>query len=275
MANRFRALCGSRFVAVLLLCAGASRADDLYTGWQKMYDLQFPEAQRQFTLWQRTHPTNPLGPLSHAAAYLFSEFARLGVLESELFIEDKSFFHRQRLQADPAAKEHFLKELDSTDQMADAALATNANDTDALLAKSLALGLRADYLALIERQNVAPLKLTKESRAYAERLLKVDPNIADAHIAPGVENYLLSQKPLPVRWVLGWTGAQTDRQTGVEELKHTASQGHYLEPFAKLLLAVAALRDKDTGSARSILEELHRRFPDNPLYLKELSRLKN
>jgi hypothetical protein len=39
------------------------------------------------------------------------------------------------------------------------------------------------------------------------------------------------------------------------------------------LLAVAALRDHNPASARELLSGLHNRFPDNQLYVRELSRL--
>jgi TolA-binding protein len=42
-----------------------------------------------------------------------------------------------------------------------------------------------------------------------------------------------------------------------------------LSPFAKLLLAVAAPRDKYTAKACSYLEELANRYPQNGLYRKE------
>jgi hypothetical protein len=46
-----------------------------------------------------------------------------------------------------------------------------------------------------------------------------------------------------------------------------------LEPFAKLLLGVAALRDNQKDKAREILTELHNRFPSNQLYAVELDHL--
>ena len=49
--------------------------------------------------------------------------------------------------------------------------------------------------------------------------------------------------------------------------------GRFLKPFAKLLLAVAALRDHDTLMARELLTELQQEFPRNSLYSHELSRL--
>jgi hypothetical protein len=53
----------------------------------------------------------------------------------------------------------------------------------------------------------------------------------------------------------------------------TALQGYYLEPFAKLLLAVAALRDKKPEHAAALLRGLHDRFPNNKLYSVELERI--
>src|SRR5690242_5675692 len=71
--------------------------DDLYNGWLKMFDLRFDEAHRTISQWQKMHPTDALGPVSQAGGYLFAEFARLGVLESELFVDDHRFTHRKRL----------------------------------------------------------------------------------------------------------------------------------------------------------------------------------
>jgi hypothetical protein len=113
----------------------------------------------------------------------------------------------------------------------------------------------------------------KTSRSLAERLLAADPSCYDAYLAVGVENYLLSLNAAPVRWILRLGGAQTDREEGLQKLRLTASKGHYLAPYARLLLAVAALRDKDRDTARELLAGLSREFPGNDLYRKELARI--
>ena len=69
------------------------------------------------------------------------------------------------------------------------------------------------------------------------------------------------------------SGAQTDKQEGLAKLRLTAEKGHYLAPYARLLLAVAALRDHDRSQARMILSGLAEEFPRNPLYRKELARI--
>jgi tetratricopeptide repeat protein len=56
-------------------------------------------------------------------------------------------------------------------------------------------------------------------------------------------------------------------------LRLTAASGHYLQPYARLLLAVAALRDGNRSQARELLAGLVQEFPQNQLYATELARL--
>ncbi len=76
-----------------------------------------------------------------------------------------------------------------------------------------------------------------------------------------------------MRWMLRAYGAETDKNQGISRLQLTAEKGHYLLPFARLLLAVAALRDKDKARAKELLQGLAREFPNNKLYASELARL--
>ena len=84
---------------------------------------------------------------------------------------------------------------------------------------------------------------------------------------------MLSIKPAGVRFLLRLSGGQTNRDVGLEKLRLTAEKGKYLQPYARLLLAVAALRDKDKSRAENILRELSLEFPRNPLYGEQLSLL--
>ncbi len=147
-------------------------------------------------------------------------------------------------------------------------LAANPNNANALFAQVLADGFRGDYTALIEKRNMASLGYMKSGRITAEKLLAIDPTCYDAYLAVGVENYLLGANSAPVRWVLRLTGSQTDKEAGIQRLRLTAEKGHYLAPFARLLLAVAALRDKDRQTARVLLAGLAKEFPDNQLYVR-------
>jgi hypothetical protein len=177
------------------------------------------------------------------------------------------------LTPDPRLKALFHSELALSEMLGAKQLAKDPASINALLAMTMVEGLRADYAALIERKDGASLSYTKKGRKSAERLLLVDAGCYDAYLALGVENYLLGTKPAPVRWILKAGGAKTNRDEGLQELELTAERGHFLKPFAKLLLAVAALRRHDDQNAKLILAELHREFPHNLLYQQELARL--
>jgi tetratricopeptide (TPR) repeat protein len=258
-------------ILACFLCAGAaaSQATLLDEGYRQMYNLQFAEAHRTFGEWQRQHPDDPMGPVSDAAAYLFSEFDRLHILQSEFFVHDQHFVTDHKLQPDAALKAQFEAALEKGRVLCQ----KNPNDRNSQFASILRSGLRSDYMALIEKRYSTSLGEMRAARTAAEKLLAADPTFYDAWIAVGVENYMLSVKPAPLRWVLRITGAQTDRAFGLEKLRLTAEKGRYLAPFARLLLAVAALREKDVPKARELLAGLTRDFPKNPLYPQELARI--
>ncbi len=253
------------------LCAAlVGRAEPtLETGYRQMYNLQFDDAHRTFADWQRMHPDDPLGPASDAAAYLFTEFDRLHILQSEFFTHDAHFYTDHKLVPDASLKQRFDAALDKGISLA----GQKPGEANAQFAAVLCHGLRSNYMALIEKRYVSSFHEMKTARTMAEQLLGAHPDYYDAWLAVGVENYMLSIKPAPIRWLLRIGGGETDRATGLEKLRLTAEKGHYLLPFARLLLAVAHLRDHNTAGARTILEALSREFPHNPLYRQELARL--
>jgi hypothetical protein len=76
-----------------------------------------------------------------------------------------------------------------------------------------------------------------------------------------------------VRWLVRLGGVPGDKQEGVKELKLVADHGHYLAPFAHILLAIAYVRERDKPRAREILTSLHQQFPANPLFAQEIAKL--
>ena len=221
----------------------------------------------------KTHPDDPLPVISDAAAFLFGEFDRLHIIDIELFADQSRFDHRAKLTPDTVVRRAFDARTALTPQLADAALARNPNDVNALYSKICVAGMRSDYALLIEKRDLAALNLSKEASALSKRLLSIDPSLYDAYLASGVENYMLSLKPAPVRFFIGLTGAGTNKEEGLRLLRMTAAKGHYLAPFARMMLAVADLRDNKPSEARTTLIALSKEFPKNTLYQREIARI--
>jgi hypothetical protein len=264
------------------LCANANTAPpdtvvptELDRGFMGLYNLDFTGAQRDFSSWETQHPDDPVGPVSQAAGYLFSEFDRLGVLESQFFENDSAFNSRSKLSPDPAVHTEFEAALDHAQSLAHARLNKDGKDRDALFALTLASGLQADYAALIEKKNMASLHYTKEASVWAQQLLAICNDCSDVLVATGFSKYIIGSMSAPARWLLRMDGLPGNKQAGIADLQSTAQHGHYLAPFARVLLAIAYVRGKDKSRALQLLTSLRAQFPDNTLFPREISRLQS
>lgn len=253
---------------------GGATTSPLDRGFSGLYNLDFAGAQNDFATWENLHPDDPMGPVSQAAGYLFSEFDRLGVLEAQFYENDDAFAERRKLTPDPAVRNRFQAAIARTDNLAHARLAKDPKDRDALFALTLSSGLQADYAALIEKRNLASLHYTKEASASAQQLLQVCHDCYDALLATGFSKYIIGSMSAPVRWILRMGGLPADKQGGIADLQTTAERGHYLAPFARILLAIAYVREKDKPRALELLAGLQREFPGNTLFPREIAHLR-
>lgn len=251
----------------------ALRVPELDAGFHFLYELKPEEAHEQFEAWEKSHPQDPLGYASEAAAFLFEECYRQGVLTSEFFMNDKRFFGKIPLKPNPELRAAFFAADQKAQNLAQIELKANPNDPNALFAMSLSLGMQADYASLIDKRQLDSLKKIREADVYSKRLLRVAPDAADAYLGLGTANYIIGSLPAIKRFFLGLAGIHGNKKLGIQQLEIAADHGHYLRPFAKILLAMVALRQKKPEVARTQLKELVAEFPQNPLFVSELAKL--
>jgi hypothetical protein len=261
------------FLGSPLFAAAPLTGTPLNDGYYALYNLDFTSAHAHFQQWMTAHPEDCLGSASDAAAYIFTEFDRLGVLDIELFADDNRFESRQRPAIDPVLKKGFTDRIAQAERIADAALQRNPKDSNAFYCKAVTSGMQADWASLIDRHEYGAYKFSELASKYGKQAIAINPTLYDANLAPGIENYMLSLKPAPIRWILGMAGAGTNKTEGVRLITLTAEQGHYLAPFARLMLAVGELRDGRVQQGKAILIGLSQEFPKNTLYQRQIARL--
>ena len=247
---------------------------ELEAGFHLLYELKPEEARSHFESWQKSHPEDALGSASEAAAYLFEECYRQGVLTSAFFLNDKRFLGKIPLKPDPELRAAFFAADKHAQDLAQMRLKTNPDDTNALFAMTLSVGMQADYASLIDMQQLDSLKMIRDADRYAKKLLVIEPDAADAYLTLGTANYVIGSLPGIKRLFLSFAGIHGDKKAGIQQLEIAADHGHYLRPFAKILLAMAALREKKPEVARAQLEELVAEFPENRLFASELAKVK-
>ncbi|HEY5027498.1 MAG TPA: hypothetical protein VIK39_03750 [Candidatus Angelobacter sp.] len=239
----------------------ALHVPELEAGFHLLYELKPVKAYAQFEAWQKLHPEDPVGSAAEAAAYLFEESYRQGVLTSDFFLDDKRFLGKVPFKPDSYLRAAFFAADKKAQDLAELQLKTDPDDPNALFAMTLSLGMEADYAALIDKHQLESLKMIRDADKYAKRLLAIAPEGADAYLTLGTANYIIGSLPGIKRFFLGFAGVRGDKKAGIKQLEIAAASGHYLRPFAKIMLA------------RIQLNELVAEFPENTLFASELAKL--
>lgn len=259
---------------VLLGAPGFAAQRTLDDALNQLYNFDFPAAQSTLDGLIAAHPQDPLPYAFRSSAYLFYELDRLGVLEGEFFSNDDWAYDKKRKRSpDPTVRARMMQALSDTQARGEAVLKTNPYDKNALFALCIAQGVTADYMALIDKRQFGSLTPTKKGNSYAQQLLRLDPKYADAYVTAGFSEYVLGSLPFFVKWFVHWDGVSGSKEVGKQHLENAARNGHYLRAFAKILLAIAAVREKRTADAQKIMADLTREYPGNPLFRKELAKL--
>lgn len=246
--------------------------EELSSGFHSLYAQDFSEARQKFDNWESQHPEEPFGQVAIAASYLFEELYRQGVLSSDFFLNEKRFLHGIEGKPDPERMKSFQDALDSARKLAKARLAKDKRDPEGLFALTLASGMESNADMMLKKQHVEALKRLKEGNGYAKELLVEQPDANDAYVALGSANYIIGSLSGGTRFFLMFGGIHGDKKLGMQQLGKTIDGGRYLQPFAKILLALAARREKQNPVAQKLLLELSEEFPESPLYAAEYAK---
>ena len=245
---------------------------ELTSGFQLLYTQQFPPAREKFANWESEHPREPFGEVAIAASYLFEEFYREGVLTSDFFLNEEKFLNGIDGKPDPGHMAQFQGALLRTRTLANKRLKQNSKDTEALFALTLAAGMESDADMILRKERFEALKLLKLANQYAKQLLAVRPDANDAYVALGSANYIIGSLSGGMRFFLSFGGVHGDKRLGMQQLGKSADTGLYLRPFAKIMLALAARREKQDALAQKLLRELSDEFSSSPLFAAEYAK---
>jgi hypothetical protein len=245
---------------------------ELSEGFHLLYAQEFPEAREKFRDWESQHPEEPFGEVAVAASYLFEEFYRQGVLTSDFFLNEKRFLNGIEGKPDPARMKSFDDAIALARILAKQRLAKKTRDGEALFALTLAAGMESNSRLVLRKQHLESLKRLKEANEYAKQLLAEQPDANDAYVALGSANYIIGSLSGGARFMLWFGGVHGDKKLGMQQLTKTIDHGRYLQPFAKILLALSARREKQNELAVKLLKELSEEYPESPLYAAEYAK---
>ena len=249
-----------------------TKVPELASGFHFLYTQNFAEGREKFADWESQHPDEPFVQVAVAASYLFEEFYRQDVLSSDFFLNEKKFLNGIDGKPDPGRMKSFQEAIRHARKLARQRLEKNAKDPEALFALALSAGMESDAAMILKKQHLEALKRLKEANEHARQLLAQQPDANDAYVALGAANYIIGSLSGGARFMLRFGGIHGDKKLGMQQLGKTIENGRYLQPFAKILLALAARREKQNPLAQKLFHELSEEFPESALYAAEYAK---
>jgi len=258
--------------AGILTSPAFSSVPELKDGYNLLYEQKFPEARAIFEEWAAKNPAEPFGQVSIAASYLFEEFYRQQVLTSDYFLNDKRFLGGIAGTPDPGRIKGFEDATTKARALAAQRLKQNKRDPEGLYAMTLSAGMQSDADSMLLKKHYDGLKHLKEANINAELLLSEHPDAYDVYVAPGIAYYVIGSLSGSARFILWFGGIHGDKALGMSKVEKTANNGNYLKPFAMILLALSARREKKNDLAIKNLKALTEEFPGNTVYETEYAK---
>lgn len=259
--------------AFATLAAADTPGDPIERAFSRLYNFDFSGAHAILEACIADNTADPLPYAVRAAVHLFYELDRLAILEGEFFADDKRLTEKKRMKPDPEIRRRFFQSIEQAQSRARVTLATATDDYRGMYAMCMTHGLVMDYTALVEKRHLGSLSLAKQSNACAQRLLKAHPQAYDAYVTTGFTEYLVGSLPFYIRWFVRFDDVKGSKEQGIQNLRLVVQSGHYLKSFAKVLLAIAYLREKQPQETEKLLSELAHDYPQNQLFRKELAKI--
>ena len=245
----------------LLLAAATLRAEvdearyeaAAQQGIERVYNLEFEEAERDFRSMIAMAPERPAG---HFMLAMVTWWRILIDIDDERYDDT------------------FLEDLDRVVAMCDSILEIDDRDVGAIFFKGGAMGFegrlrfhRNDYLAAADAgRRALPL---------VQIAMELAPENNDILLGSGIYNYYADVIPreYPFLKPLLLLVPAGDRQKGLEQLTRAAEHGRYASIEASyFLMQVYFFYEHDYGKALDIARTLHQRFPNNMQFHRYLGR---
>jgi tetratricopeptide (TPR) repeat protein len=223
-------------------------------GTNYIYNLEFTKAAECFKFVQNKYPEHPAGYFLDA----MSEWWKILI--------DKPNQNRY--------KNSFLDKITRTIEVCDSLLNYNSSNINALFFKAGSIGYRARFYVEDESW-ISAVKDGNEAFDLLIRCLKLAPNNHDIMLGTGIYNYFVSAIPekYPVVKPMLLLLPSGDKKIGEMQLKAAAENARYASVEAKVvLMQVYYMFENRSFDCLTIIEDLHKKFPNNPYFKKYFAR---
>ncbi len=238
------------------------------SGFEHFYNLEYDAAIADFEKADRAHPDDAFAVNHLLNAVLFRELYRLGALDTSLY-SNNSFITKKKFEFDPAVKARVDQLTARAFTLSEQRLKADPNDVQALYTRGVTRGLRATYLALVEKAWLGALRNALAARHDHEKVLELAPDFPDAKTIVGAHNYVTANLPWAIKVAVSVLGVSGNKKKGLQYLYDAANGGGDTAPDAKITLVLFLRREQRFDDALKIIHTLTAQYPRNSLFAIE------
>ncbi|MCF8241403.1 MAG: tetratricopeptide repeat protein [Melioribacteraceae bacterium] len=223
-------------------------------GIKQIYSLEFEKAQQTFNQVQDEYPQHPAGKFFDA-----------------MIVWWKIMLDMNNEKYD----DMFYDKLENTIDFCDEILDENPGNADAVFFKGGALGFRGRLLSIRNDWFSAALD-GKDALPLVFKANELDSQNTDVQLGFGIYNYYAAVIPekYPVVKPFMFMFPSGDKEKGINQLKKVAEEGKYANYESQyFLMTLFYSFEKNNNEAMKYAEQLHKAFPENPVFHRYLGRI--
>ena len=242
--------------------------DDLRVeAFHALFNMNYTKARSDFEQMIALEPKHPAGYVYLANAIWLNYLASLRRLQTNIYNKGTSFYKDAKdEEVDPSVDRAFRENIDKAVLHAEAQLAANKNNVEALYYLGLAKNISAGYEATVMRSFFSALRNGSKGVALHREVLKEDPNFTDAALSIGMYEYITGTLPWGVKILAFLGGVHGSKKEGLQLLEKVYHQGNYARDEAAVVLLMLYNRENRLEDCLNLLNELSAKYPGNFFY---------
>lgn len=237
-------------------------------GLELLYNLEFQQAYEVFDELSHEDPSSAAGPYHLASTLWMEELTRRGGMAGETFQSSRYWTRTRKDPPSPEQLERFEAYITEATERCKRQLESRPNDVEALYFLGATEGVQSAFEATIRRRYFAAYRAARRARKWHNKLIELDPSLADAYLVPGIYEYATASLKPSVKFLAFLIGIRGSKDKGRQYIRK-AADGNRAYWGARLSLVVLDTREKRYDQALRYLRELESSFPKNPLFTFE------
>ncbi len=242
-------------------------------GFQALYSLDYGRALQIFEREAEQRPEDPEAWNHLAQTLLQRALFAAGALDSSAFGPGSPFLKRPQVPMSAPDQARFDEAVRRSLSLCEARLRQNPRDGACLYASGVAHAHQAQLALWVKKSWREALREGTRSRQAHEKLMQLEPELADACLIPGLHEYIAGSLPWYVKGLAFLAGFRGGRREGIAHMERAAAHGRKTAVEARVMLSVVLRREKEYSRAATLMSELAAAFPANHLYRREEIRL--